>query len=889
MSKKPDWEDGMDREMRFHLEQQIRDYVAGGMTPQEARTRALREFGAVELAKDECRDQLLTRWVRDLAQDIRVAIRSLRKSPLLVTAVVLTLALGIGMNVSVFTILNGLLFEPHVDRDPSSFVHLSPVYSGIVPEFNPWAISTQDYRAYQDGAKRSTSQLTAWDAAQVVIGQSEAGQGESSPFLALLVTCNFFSVYGTEQPPQQAKMGRLFRPEECSEPGSAPVAVISEGFWKNQLGSDPQILGATLRLNRHPFTVIGVMPSGFAGILKGPGIWVPYTMRSAMQSGLGREDSFNDLTTPWLTVDGRLKPGATRGGLQAELNVIASQQDRLAPGRKTRMEITDGSIMAEPSVRAKAYWLAPLVMGALTLILLIACTNVTMLLLSRAAARQQEIAIRLSLGAGRMRLLRMLLTEGVILALGGGAISAYVLSQAPAVIRKLLWTSNSPVLNLPLDGRVLSYLAGVTLLAGCIAGLAPAFESLKADMLGSLRGHQSLFALAKNKVRNRRVLIGVQIAMSLVLLTGAGLFIRAQHNMFAADPGYDANHVLFVPVRLTSPPYTTDVARAFYKTLAERVGALNGVQALCYGSAPVPLSDAGVTMEEVRFPGQAKGSGTQTSVALAPASYFETLGIAMRRGRAFREGESNVAVVSEALARKMWPGADPIGQTIQTRGGPSREDAEYEVVGIARDIQSEQFGAVDGPRLYKPRDPRAPGLPLLVRFSGDGDALERSIKSVIAGMDRDVTVTPRTLRWILDDLADRFSVLVKLTIVLGMVAVLLAVIGIYGVVAFTVGQQAKELGIRMALGATRGVIVRSVLRSGARPILIGLGGGLVLTLGAASVLGKAFEAIPVALHVYDPVTYGAVAILLAASALAAMFGPALRAAGADPSRALRQD
>ena len=865
--------DRYDEEIREHIEMEIRENLERGMTPEEARRAATRAFGNAGVIRQKLREGGPRYWLETFFQDVRYGARLLVRSPLLSGATVLTLALGIGVNTGVFTVLNGILLRPRVETSPETFAHLSPRYSGD-PAMTalPWTTSLRDYRAYQDHA-RSIRGLAAWG-----VGNSTLGPDDPVRWLVMMTTCNYFSLYGLEQ----AKLGRLFRPEECANPGDAPVAVISEELWRRRYDADPQILGTVIRLNQQPFTVVGITPARFAGDLKGPGIYVPYTMQAHFYSG---RDFFRETGVLWLNVEGRLQPGETRASAQAEINVIARQQDTLEPGRRTTMYVTNGSFASEPG--SGVFWIAPLIMGALTLILLLACTNVTMLLLSRAAARQREIAIRLSLGASRRRLLRMLLTESLILATAAAAISAWLAARAPSMMEKLI--PGMPHYPMQPDLLVFAYLAGVTLLAAAMAGMTPAAESLKVDLTRSLKGEESLFGSRRS--RTRGFLIGAQVAMSLVLLVGAALFVRAEFTIFSENPGFETRHVLMVPLRMPLPPYTPATAAAFYQTLEQRVRALPGVHSVAFAGMTPFSGDEGIGPgEEMRLPGQAKGAGLKVSVNVVSPGYFDTLRIPIVRGRAFRDGEtpivgaSSPAVISEAFARAMWPAADPLGQTIQDAAGNP-----LEIVGIARDLKSERFGAVDRPYVYRLRRPQAFGDTLMAQVQGDPLPVQLAIRGVIRDMDREMMPRIGTIQDARNTFADIFWKMAEMVLLLGAVAIVLAVVGIYGVVAFAVSRRTREMGIRMALGATRANIVISVISSGVRPILFGLSIGLLLALAGAAALSQVLQATPIGLDVHDPIAYGAVALLLIATALAAMLGPAWRAARSDPSQALRQE
>ncbi|HLJ46683.1 MAG TPA: ABC transporter permease [Bryobacteraceae bacterium] len=802
-------------------------------------------------------------------QDLRYAFRMLLRSPLIAGAVVLTLALGIGVNTGVFTVVDGMLFRARVGKDPGSFVHFSPQYSGDSGfGFMSSAVSFEDYTAFRDHTQ-SIRDLATWSIVRPAIGD------DTSSSLAMLVSEGFFNLYGLERP----KLGRLFLANEFSRESPAPVVVISEELWRSRFAADPDILGKNIKLNRRPFVVIGVTPARFSGILRGPGIWMPDTMHSLFFQG---QDLFRDSTVRWLIVEGRLKPGCTRETAQSELSVIARQQDQLHPGRKTTLYLTNGSSIQEPSLRANLIWIAPVIMGALTLVLLLACTNVTMLLLARASARQREIAIRVSLGAGRGRLLRMLLTESLFLAATAGAISAYVAYRVPDVVQTLL--VNAPTYPLKPDLAVFTYLAAITLLAGLISGLTPAAESLKVDISASLKGHTQLFGARNTKHSTRGVLISAQAATSLVLLIGAGLFIRAQYTLFTATPGFEMRQVLLVPMQ-------SGLSEAFYRNLEQRVRTIPGVQSVSFTSSPPLFTDeSGADTEEARLPGQAKKAGVIAGVTTVSAGYFDTMRIPIVLGRAFQASEASanatapVVIVSEAFAKTFWPGENPVGKSIEG----SKNDL-LDVIGVARDTQSERFGSVDGPHFYRLRSYHSAGGPMLVRFAGDAASVERSVKTVVRDMDREMLVTPQTLEALSEILSSRFGVLVKPVAVLGITALLLAIVGIYGVVAFAVAQRTREFGIRMALGASQGRIMLTVLRSGIRPIALGFAGGLTLAFAGSYGLRQAFRGTNFAFNARDPIAYAAVVAILGIVALAAMCGPALRAARSDPMQTLRQD
>jgi putative ABC transport system permease protein len=803
-------------------------------------------------------------------QDLRYGVRMLLKNPGLALVIVLLLALGIGVNTGVFTVLNGLMMRARVDKDPDSFIHLAPQYTGEFEQLGlDGALSLSDYRTFQRSAK-SVSELAGWAIARVRLGDDAQSE------MALLVTRNFFSVYGLERP----KLGRLFLAEECARPNDAPVVILSEEIWRTRFDADPQIIGSTINLNRRPFTVIGVTPAHFSGRLRGRGIWIPYTMQPLF---FGGRNLFQETSTQWLTVDGRIGPGQSHAAVQTEMSWLANQQDRFQPRRTTTMLLTNGSLIEEPSVRAKIFWVPWLVMGALSLVLLITCVNVTLLLLARASTRQKEMAIRLALGAGRQRLVRLLLTESLIVASAAGTISAWVAYQMPAIFERTY--VEAPNYQLEPDWPVFAYLAGVTLLAGCLAGLAPALESLRVNLAATMNGSGGMPGGRKRHWAGRDLLIGAQVAMSVVLLVLAGLFVRAQHTMFNGDPGFETRHVLLAPLQAEPGRYTAESAVAFNRTLEQRIRALPGVQALCFAASP-PGSGGGLdaNVVEVRLPGQAKGTGPTSGLNIVSGEFFETFKIPIVAGRTFLETENSTSIiVSETFARRFWSNADPIGKVLEDANG-----ALLQVVGVARDTRS-GFGSLEQPQLYRRFDPQYVGSALMIRFAGDSRPVAQAVSNAIRTLDSGMLVTPQTLRARLDQQAERFWVIVRLILLLGLVAMAIAVVGIYGVVAFAVSRRRKEMGIRLALGANKGDIMSVVLRSGFKPIVAGLLAGLLLALAGSYALVQVLREMPIAVEVGDPWVYLSVAVILSLAALLALWGPAWRASNADPMLALRQD
>jgi predicted permease len=554
--------------------------------------------------------------------------------------------------------------------------------------------------------------------------------------------------------------------------------------------------------------------------VKGINIWIPYSMLSQFEN------------ESWLMVEVRLNSGYSRADAQAEFRVIAQQQDLLHPRRKTTLIVTNGSVIAEPHL-GMAIWIVFSIMGALALVTLISCTNVSALLLSRAAARHERSPSGFRLERGE-----------------------------PAYC----WT-------------VFVYLAGITLAAGCLSGLSPIAESLKVDLGTSLKGSESCLACGVRNWRTLDLLIASQMAMSLILLAAAAICVRAQYTMFAAGPGFEIEHVLAVRIDSSAD------GSAFRRTLGQRLKPVPGVVSVCYAEfLPFEREDA----EDVRALGQPVGTGRMVSANFVSPNYFDALGIPIVRGRTFGESDittdhaAPVAIVSAAFARQFWPGEDALGKVIEV---PKR----LQIVGVSRDSRSVRYGEQDGPQLFRLQGPKESSGSLMVRFQGDASAVETGISDVLHEMGSGENSRPTTLKWMMDTSSSAFWAIAEMILFLGIAAVGLATVGTYGVAAFAAERRTKEFGIRMALGAVRVDIIHLALRSDAKPIAWGLLAGICMGLGSSHALVRLMENAPFVFDMHDPLAYVCVSILLVSSSTVATIIPALRATTANPIHALREE
>lgn len=811
-------------------------------------------------------------------RDLLYAVRSMRRDPVMTFVVVLTLAIGIGLNAGIFTFLNFLCLQPPVKNDPSSFVQIYPRYDGWftgADQFSSFTI--KDYEAISTQA-HSLAEVAAWQSTQTML--DDAHQRNSS----ILVTCNYFRVYGFNRP----LLGRFFVPDECKLGTASQVAVLSEHCWKNFYEADPHILGKVIHISHQPVTVVGIASDSSVNRMPG-GVWMPYTLRPLFEH---RDNISQNPDWPWLTVVGRLKQEYSRAGVKAELTTILRRQDRLylaretsTLDRKTSLVLTNGSFIQNPAVRSKGIALMGLIMGPLTLVLLLACINVAMVFLSRSIPRRGEIAIRLALGLGRARLLRMLAIESFSTAALGGIISICLAYRAPVLITGVFdpIEAKSASLIQP-DWTVFGYLAALVLMATMVSALAPMRESLRLDLVSALKGRGGGATMRSGSTN---ALVIVQLAMSFVLLSAAVVFGRIPSMMTGIDPGFEMRQVMIVPLDISIPPYTRTSALAFCDAVEARIEQVPGVESFAYASLR-PFRQA--PPSEVLLANQSKGQGLPASVDDVSSDFFSTFGIPIMRGRGFLPSDvsatsrASIAVVSRTFASVFFGNNDPIGKPIVTADG-----RHLVVVGVAGDTRSERYGVVDRPRLYTLRDPQSLDGQLFVRFYGSAASVSASINDVVKSLDSNQLETPLTIWASLESDAGIMRSLAKIIFFTAGIAILMAITGVYGVLSFAINQRTPEFGIQMALGATPGSVFRSVMVRGFRQLIIALFCGMALAIPAAWTVARLVKNSPLHVKAFDLSTYSISALVLLAVALPAMYLPARRATKVDPIKALRNE
>jgi predicted permease len=859
------------------------------------------------------------RWEDDMIQDLRYAVRMLIHRPGFTFVAVATLALGIGVNTALFTLFDAFMLKPLPLKDPGSLV----IFNGV--DKSGERRNLFSYLDYLDYRARNTtlSDLVAWNKVAVVLGEARdrsddlSVMREGSGYLfGQIVSANYFSALGAEM-----ALGRGFLPEEERAPGERPVVVLSHFFWQRQFNGDPNVVGKTIRLQGQPFTIVGVTAREFIGTTADtPAFWAPLMMRDQLilPGGWNHRRWLTERDADSFVLVGHFKTGLSQAQARADLNVIAQGLALQFPskGRKTGVMTKSGASFIPFDVELLPL-IAPLLV-AVALVLLIACANVANLLLARAVIRQKEIGVRLALGASRFRVIRQLLTESVLVSgIGGlaGLLTAWWTLRAlcPLALARLpipATMRESFSVNLEPDYRIFGFTLLITLIAGVAAGLAPALQASRPDLNSALKDEGSTFGQHLSQSRLRNGLIVTQLAVSLALLIAAGLLVRNLQRAQTIDLGFEPQNLLSVAVNLPLDSNVTSAESArkgieLRRRLAERLRALPGVksvsQAFRQPSTGAPPSAV------VTIAGRASPDGHPflARYNFVSPEHFETLGIRIVRGRGFTEREANsdvpVVVVSEAAAMRFWPGQDAIGQHIGVAAaalGPGAESGaarqtsnsgaapSYEVIGVARDTRSGWVWQKDEAFLYAPLGPdNRLGDYLLVRAAGNAERVMAEARGEAEAIDPRLSVVAQRTSDHLDVQMTPFRALALIAGALGALALLLASVGLYGVMSFVVTHRTREIGVRVALGAHSADVVRLFLKEGLRLTVVGLAIGLAIGAGVSRLLTAAL----IGLSPLDPLAFGGVSIFLTLVALLATYLPARQATKVDPMAALRRE
>ena len=809
--------------------------------------------------------------------DLKFAVRQLLKNPGFTTVAVLTLALGIGANAGIFSLLYAIIWRPLPVKDPAGLINLHQGFAGKNSRYvyhGLYRVSYPEYLNYRDRGGASADFIGCEETTLTL------GGAEASKLNAVFVTGNYFSVLGAS-----TELGRTWSARECEKPGGCPFAVLSYGFWQRHYGGDRDVIGRTIVLNRQPITVLGVAAREFRGVdITVPDLWVPLLMREQLVPEPGQLAA-RDFS--WLRTIGRLKPGVTLAQARQAFNLIAAQSDVDAeitshPERKSNVQIKPAAFFNSPEDLGHGLPIAAVLMTMVGLVLLAVCANISNLFLARASARRREIGVRLALGASRQRLIWQLLAESLLLAALAGIAALGLVMSLPRLW--IAWIPGPPInLSFTPNLMVLGYCTAVSILTGVAFGLAPALQSTRLDVTSMLATQAPLLGRRIAGARLRHVLLVTQVATSFVLLIAAGLLVRGLQRAMVVDLGLDRKNIFAISPDTKASRYSPVQTSGYYSRLTEQLGQLPGVKSVAL-AAVVPFSGSRMEMAAPVQTSEADSAGRiLVNVNFVSPNYFETVGIALMRGRPFTETEAKqhlpLAVVSQAMADRFWPGTDPIGRRF-SNGGPQ----PYEVIGVARNVSSLSPGQMDGPFYYRAGDPGVDvGLSLILHAAPDKQELQKRMHDLATAQDPNVAFSLLSIEDNIEKAMRPAKLAALLSGGLGLVTLGLVAVGLYGVMAYVVSQRIREIGVRIALGAPPACVQRQFVAEGLRALSLGLGIGLMLAIAGSHVLVRVLFG----LSPLDSTTFAGVAALLATIAVTACWLPARRAANVDPMEALR--
>jgi putative ABC transport system permease protein len=862
-------EEELEKELRFHLDQHTADLIAQGLGPEEARRRAGLALGGPEQVKEKCRDARGTRWLEDLLQDLRYGARISIRKPGFTLIAVSTLALGIGANTAIFSVINALLLRslPFAKADQLVMIwETQPDVRGPVgayPDFLDWRAEAQSFQGMEaySNKRYGKAELT---------GHSETIQAQG-----MLISHGLFSLLGLKP-----ILGRDFLPEE-DRPINNRVVILSRALWRRGFSDDPGIIGKSIELDGASFTVVGVMGDQFP---LETDFWLPLSHLSQID--------LTDRKYHSVQAVGRLKPGVTIGQARREMETITERLRRLYPAtnKNIGVELTPMRHHLAGNLRP----IVLLVFAAVALILLIACANVSNLLLAQSAGRQREVAIRAAIGAGRGRLVRQLLVESLLLALLGGVAGLALAASGIPVLRSGLLgivTGKIPGLEtIGVDWATLTFTFGVSLLTGVLFGALPAMQISRIDLNQTLKEGGKGSAGAGRRGLSR-ALVMAQVALAVIVLVGAGLLVRSMNKLLQVDPGFRADHLLSLKIELPQSRYQKDEqVREFYQRLTSRIQALPGVEQVGVADR-LPLAPS-FRISRFVAEGQRPEPGKEpiTQMRMVDHRFFEMMGIPRRGGRLFDEKDDiddNKVIINETMARSFFPNQDPVGKRVFMHWG-SGDPPAFMIIGVVADIKDLGLDAPVEPTTYWPGV--GGEAVLLARANVDPSSLASAVRQAALSIDPALPLQQAgSVEEILDaSLAHRRFTLILLC-VSALLALLLAAIGVYGMVAYSVAQRTQEIGIRLALGAQAGDVLKLVIGHGITPVLLGLASGLAGAVALSRLLTRLTADLLFEVRPTDPATFTAIALLLVVVALLACYLPARRGTKVDPVTVLKHE
>ena len=864
----------VEEEFAFHLDMRTGELVQQGWEPDAARAEARRQFGDLDEARNYCkrtderreRQTMRTELLDGLAQDVSFAIRTLRRAPGFTLIAALTLAIGIGANTAIFSVVRGILLRPLPFADPSRLVMVRSLYGGQVGVNSPANVA--DFRTQN----RSFTSMAVIDTRAAVL----TGSGDPEQLPSAVVGGDFFRILGVNA----LKGTTVFAPEDTAWKGTKSV-LLNETLWRSHFGSDPSLVGSMLTLDNERYRVIGIVPASSAWPSKAM-LWFPFTYDPAeLEKSRG---------AVYLETVARLEPGVSIEAANADMKAIATRLARQYPDMDAQLGAT--VIPMHEYVTGKLRLPLLVLLGGVAFVLLIACANVANLLLVRGVAREGELALRTALGAGRGRLIRQLVTESLVLSLMGGSIGLLL-----AVLGTKLLIVSAPQ-NIPrldairVDGTVLVFTVAITAVTGVLFGLVPARQMLNPDISSTLR-ENGRGAQRGAKHRARRVLVVAEVALSVMLLAGAGLLIRSFTRLMNVDPGFRTEHLISFALALPEAKYEKPTSQsAMIDAVMERIRAIPGVQSAGAGQG-LPLTGYGFSLSFTIAgrPPVKPSEEPDAELRITTPEYLSTLGVRITRGRGFSKLDDasapRVLLITEEAARKFFPSEDPIGHHISFGWRRDSVRLEGDIVGVTSDVKQSSLAVATRPQMWVPFAQWPAGVvTIVIHSSRDLQSVAADARRAIRELDPDLAIAHvQTLDDVVAESVAQPRFYMTLLSAFAVVAIVLASIGIYGVIAYLVGQRSREIGIRIALGASPSRVVRMVVSEGVAMVGVGIGIGVVCAIA----LTQLMRALLFNTKSTDPMTYILVTLVLAAVALVASSVPALRAANVDPSSAMRAE
>jgi predicted permease len=898
----------MDEEVSFHLEARAADLVGEGLDPREAIRQARLEFGPVASHKDEMRHSLNLRWWDDLWCDLRYAARILRKSPGFTAIAVGSLALAIGANTTIFSVANEMLYERLAVPHPEQLRLLGMTGDKHVAVHSSWGdwdtipggrtlMHSFTYPIYQQLRKdnRVLEEIFAFkDVGRTNVTVDGAAQAVQLD----LVSGNFY-----EQMQVRPALGRAILPSDDGASGTGAVAIISDGFWQRSFGRSPDIIGKVITVNTIPVTIVGVNPRGFTGaksVQASPELFMPLSMISLLHAELRGGPFLSNTRLFWVQLMARAKPEIPTEQARSSLDVALSAGIRgtiNVPKEDTMplLILDDGSRGMNDSARefARPIYVLSAMVG---FVLLLACANIANLMLARASARQREMSVRLALGAGRSRILRQVLTESLLISVLGGALGLLLGYMGRTTLPKLLANAwEQADLNVPFDWRVFAFTAAVTIFTGVLFGIAPAWASTRAE-IGTALKEGGKTATRHRRAWSGKAIVAFQVALSTMLVVGSALFIRTLINLNSVDPGFRTDHLLLFDINPPTGQYPAPKDVALHTRLEEALRSVPGVQGVTISDIPLianNMSNDSFVIEGAPEVKHKRGDNSDLAdVADVGHDFLSVMGIPVIAGRAFTPQDVNspqqVAVVNQALVRKFFPGQNPIGKRFSTEGSDKPDRKWTQIVGIIADTRYANLKD-EAPALHFNlfhQLPEMGGATYIVRTQMPPEAITASLRAAVQKIDRDLPLMDiRTQEQQIEATTQQERVFASLTAGFGLLALALACVGIYGIMAYTVSQRTNEIGIRLALGAERGQVRGMVLREAGWLAAFGVISGLAAALG----LSQLVKTMLYGLKPADPLSFAAAGSLLLAVAIVAAWIPAMRASRVEPMEALRHE